>query len=510
MALPVSSAPPPPVAAATEEAVQAHFAAGRFDLIQQAIEEGDLDPNLPCQRPVPCALIHVAATKDAVDLLRHLVLKCGVDPNQRTRLGWSPVMMAIAARKEAAALWLISEAPGLEPDVRGPLNSTALIHAAAAGMVEVMDALLAKGAAIEARDNNDHTALVHAVHKKQEEAAVYLVEQAGADWEPSESYSMLDVAQLPGVLKAILGRMQMQEAATTPAAGAAGAAAAPTRGPPAAAGGSKTKGLLDAPGGAASAPVAPSRSAEASVSAAVGAVHVGTAPSTTQVGAAPSSGSMGAATSTSSPAPAAAMASTEARDNKDHTALVHAVLGKQEEAAVCLVEQAGADCAPSESYSMLDVVASLPLPGVLKAILGWRQVEEAATTPAAGAAAAFRSEEKEEETAAATTQGPPAAAGGSKTKGLLDAPGDAAPSPSAEASVSAAVGAAHGGTAPSTTLVGSSSNNNDSSSSSPLPPMSLMAAAAAPATAQTATTTVRACACECLSDTSPRSPDLPH
>jgi len=345
MALPVSSAPPPPVAAATEEAVQAHFAAGRFDLIQQAIEEGDLDPNLPCQRPVPCALIHVAATKDAVDLLRHLVLKCGVDPNQRTQAGWSPVMAAIAARKEAAALWLITEAPGLEPDVRGPLNSTAMIHAAAAGMVEVMDALLAKGAAVEARDDNDHTALVHAVHKKQEVAAVYLVEQAGADWAPSE-YSMLDVAAslpLPGVLKAIGGRMQVQEVATTPAAGVAGtaaaaaaafhseeaataaAAAAPMRCPVAAAGGSKTKGLLDAPGGAASAPVAPSRSADASVSAAVGAAHVGTVPSTTLVGTASSSGSKGVATPASSLALAAAMAPTPAGAPQKPSLYIHMI-----------------------------------------------------------------------------------------------------------------------------------------------------------------------------------------
>lgn len=67
--------------------------------------------------------------------------------------------------------------------MRTPFGITPLMFAAAFGMVGVMRALVVKGAEVDALDEDGETALLYAVRKKQEDEALYLLEEAGAAWE---------------------------------------------------------------------------------------------------------------------------------------------------------------------------------------------------------------------------------------------------------------------------------------------------------------------------------------
>lgn len=90
---------------------------------------------------------------------------------------------AIFWGQQAAALWLINEVPGVDIEaLGGPYGATPLIHAARNGMVEVVEVLIDKGAAIDRRVGEPaNSALGWAIEAHQEAAALYLLE-VGASW----------------------------------------------------------------------------------------------------------------------------------------------------------------------------------------------------------------------------------------------------------------------------------------------------------------------------------------
>ncbi len=148
---------------------------GHFELLQRAVEEGRLDPNAAFHQPTHgCALIHLVAHEGAVELLRYLVVEHGVDPRQRTSVGWSPLDAAIDGRREDAALFLM-DAGGLDADSRGPGGTTALMHAAASGTPRVLHALFEAGADREACDEDGRTALDHACLQREAAATDVVV-----------------------------------------------------------------------------------------------------------------------------------------------------------------------------------------------------------------------------------------------------------------------------------------------------------------------------------------------
>ena len=79
-------------------------------------------------------LAHVAATMGRVDLLRLLVVEKGADPNAVALDGHTPLLCAIEAGMENAALMLVREVPGVDVHVRsgskGKGKAKALILAA--------------------------------------------------------------------------------------------------------------------------------------------------------------------------------------------------------------------------------------------------------------------------------------------------------------------------------------------------------------------------------------------
>ncbi len=97
--------------------------AGRFDLVQRAVERGEVDPEETRLGPRERPLLHVAATKGAVELLRYLIFDRGVDPTQTVEAGGSllsVLLTAICMGQNEAAIFLINDVPGV--DVNAPLN----------------------------------------------------------------------------------------------------------------------------------------------------------------------------------------------------------------------------------------------------------------------------------------------------------------------------------------------------------------------------------------------------
>jgi ankyrin repeat protein len=174
---------------------------GGADVIEQAVEKGMLDPNLKMN---PGNLIHCAATFGPVSLLRYLIFKRGVDPNQQAGDGQiNPLTLAICASNEPACLFLINDVPGVDLEARSSDGNTPLMTAAGEGMVKVMKALVAKGVDVEASNDADGfrtTAVVHAIGANQEEAALYLLEEANASWDLGNGRTAASIAAMFGCL----------------------------------------------------------------------------------------------------------------------------------------------------------------------------------------------------------------------------------------------------------------------------------------------------------------------
>jgi ankyrin repeat protein len=183
----------------------------RPDLVQLVVERGMLDPNTPL-RDDGKMLLHGAAVYGAPGLLRFLVCERGVDPNTATSDGMTALYLAVFKRREESALWLINEAPGCDLNAANSSGFTPLMLAARGGQTRIIKALVARGADVDARDERGVCVLVHAAVKKEEDAALYLLEEAGAAWDVAcpKGVNPLTTAAyrvLPRLLRAVVRRM---------------------------------------------------------------------------------------------------------------------------------------------------------------------------------------------------------------------------------------------------------------------------------------------------------------
>lgn len=114
----------------------------RGSMVRWAVEEG----LLASDAAVPfVSLAHCAAMFDEVGLLRFLLLENGVDPNTKNGCRKMPLHMAICLEGEAAALFLIHEAPGCDLEAPDRCGVTPLMAAVGSGMLGVVKALVGKG-----------------------------------------------------------------------------------------------------------------------------------------------------------------------------------------------------------------------------------------------------------------------------------------------------------------------------------------------------------------------------
>lgn len=112
---------------------------GRGAVIIRAVERGLLQPDaLFVGQP----LVHLAARHNATSVLRHLVLKQGVDPDCQAEDGDAVLHAVLRHKCEEAALSLINEAPGCGIEARGADGLTPLIIATAFGMTTVVETLV--------------------------------------------------------------------------------------------------------------------------------------------------------------------------------------------------------------------------------------------------------------------------------------------------------------------------------------------------------------------------------
>ncbi len=188
----------------------------RFDLVQRAVERGVVHPEMRFGTAGGLPLLHAAVSRGAVELARYLIFDRGVDPTVgETSRNLTALHLATSFGHNEAALFLINDVPGV--DVNEPMSDgvTPLLLAVQCSTLEVVQALVAKGADMSAKDEEGKTALAHAVLKGHAETAAFLV-TAGADWDitvtgdDGRPQPLFDVAVARGtisVVKAIVRRM---------------------------------------------------------------------------------------------------------------------------------------------------------------------------------------------------------------------------------------------------------------------------------------------------------------
>ena len=146
-----------------------------------------------------------------VGALRALVVE-GANVNAKEENDYSALAAAIIKEQRAAALYLINEAPGVDIEAPTWRGDTPLIRAAGRGAVNVLRALVAKGANVNAKtDENDFSALHVAVLQEQRAAALFLVNEApGVDIDSLDAYK-----QTPLTLAAVYGDVTVMKALVT-------------------------------------------------------------------------------------------------------------------------------------------------------------------------------------------------------------------------------------------------------------------------------------------------------
>ena len=179
----------------------------------------------------------MAAAHGPLELLKSLIMERGIDTSEVDADGWRPLHIAIKGGREQEAFFLINEAPGVDIDALDAHTQTALILAAGRGDVAVMQALVAKGADVNARTGTGTTALLGAISRGHEEAALYLVEEAVAAvynpdapaiYDPDAPESALAYAatfSMYRVIRAIVRRMRADGMDSTAVAAEMGVAA---------------------------------------------------------------------------------------------------------------------------------------------------------------------------------------------------------------------------------------------------------------------------------------------
>lgn len=190
----------------------------RWKVVRRAVEDGMLDLGMPIRgaRIVGVVkLLHAAAMFAALPLVRYLIVDRGVDPNEEDGVGLTALHYAISERNEAVALFLL-QAPSIDiHSTSAPGGVSPLMVAAARGSISIMKALVAKGARVDGQDDEGKTAVAFATYASEEEAAVYLIEEAGAPWQLAPRKKLSAVVQAAAVgqarlLRACLRRMRAE------------------------------------------------------------------------------------------------------------------------------------------------------------------------------------------------------------------------------------------------------------------------------------------------------------
>jgi len=90
--------------------------------------------------------------------------------------------LALTQGHNEAALFLITDVPGVDVNAPTSDGTTPLMLAVEDCTLQVVRALVAKGADVKAEDEDGETAVVCAMATKHAEAATFMV-TAGADWD---------------------------------------------------------------------------------------------------------------------------------------------------------------------------------------------------------------------------------------------------------------------------------------------------------------------------------------
>jgi len=155
-------------------------AAARYDKADRAREllEQGANPDSTDDHFVATPL-HVAAAAGSIGVLEVLVGHGGnVNAFTNVKFG-TPLQMAVANGQTAAAEWMLDH--GGDPNVKGPMGGTALHLACTSGNARITTALIQHGAAVNAQDDIARAAPLHycALHGLSDVAEVLLA--AGAD-----------------------------------------------------------------------------------------------------------------------------------------------------------------------------------------------------------------------------------------------------------------------------------------------------------------------------------------
>ena len=132
----------------------------------------------------------------------------GVDPNEARTDGWRPLSIALYAGREQEAFFLINEAPSV--DIEAPIlrGDTPLMLAAELGRVNVLRALVAKGANVNVKNEDGYSALEVAIRHGQRAAAVCLINEApGVDIDARDGHNRTAL-----VLAAAIGDVAVMKA----------------------------------------------------------------------------------------------------------------------------------------------------------------------------------------------------------------------------------------------------------------------------------------------------------
>lgn len=183
----------------------------RWGIVRRAVEEGALDPDAPISgarvRGV-VKLLHAATMFSALQLVRFLIFDKRVDPNQEDMIGLTALHHAISHNAESILHFFLDKVPSININHASTCGGVSpLMVAAARGNIPIMKILVSRGAEVDALDDDGKTALAFASHASQEEAALWLLEEAGAAWDVVPREGLCVVVQA-----AALGQVRLVKA----------------------------------------------------------------------------------------------------------------------------------------------------------------------------------------------------------------------------------------------------------------------------------------------------------
>lgn len=163
----------------------------------------------PLQQPMGEALHSAIAAKNAPECLR--LVAAGADVSFRNAGGVEALGASCSAGLSDVALAILARVPGVSVDAAGADSCTALIRASKKGLAQAIDALLERGARIDAADARGWTPLYWACANAHEAAALRLVEAGvgdvnAADGDGCTALMLASIAGLAPVVAALLAR----------------------------------------------------------------------------------------------------------------------------------------------------------------------------------------------------------------------------------------------------------------------------------------------------------------